>query len=211
LQDGNGNIDAEELCQAIEDMVEAEKQNRLLKKLVIVAGVLSLLAVVAVVGLTAAVVVLTKEVKDDNGALVSKSTGRPMSTTANLLDNSMRTIIDNPTPQALAGLYTITLPGASESEYSVHYVDAYFVNADGSITMKTSGGQNLRFSADPESAVGVIVVDDSTGQEVSARRKLQAANVDPCSGCLCKNGAMSPLSKCTKQGCTLYCGIGIIG
>lgn len=71
--------DLEEVCQAIDDLVEAEKQTKLLKKIAAIMGVLLALSIAAIVGLTFAVVDLTKEVSNSNGVL-SDTSGKALYT-----------------------------------------------------------------------------------------------------------------------------------
>lgn len=66
------------VAQVIEDLVQAENSRRLLKWFSILMAGLLLLTVVATVGLTYAVVYLSKDIKADNNLLIAKSNGEPM-------------------------------------------------------------------------------------------------------------------------------------
>jgi hypothetical protein len=66
------------VAQVIEELVEAEKSRRLLKWFSAVMAGLLLLTVAATVGLTYAVVSITKDIKADNNLMISKSSGEPM-------------------------------------------------------------------------------------------------------------------------------------
>ncbi|KAG7668470.1 hypothetical protein Ndes2526B_g03900 [Nannochloris sp. 'desiccata'] len=76
--DGNGELELEEVAQVIEELVEAENSRRLLKWFSAVMACLLLLTVAATVGLTYAVVAITKDIKADNNLMISKANGEPM-------------------------------------------------------------------------------------------------------------------------------------
>ena len=68
------------VAQAIHDLVEAERQKKLLKWFAIITASLLLLTIAATVGLTYAVVVLSKDVNSQSTVFVEKSSGDPMVT-----------------------------------------------------------------------------------------------------------------------------------
>ena len=72
----DGEIDAEELAEAVDQMVKTQRENRLIKWFLFSIAIFSMLTIAAVVGLTFAVVQLSKDTKvSDTGALVSKGNG----------------------------------------------------------------------------------------------------------------------------------------
>ncbi len=83
--DGNGELDISELAGAVEQLVRAEKDRRLLKWVAAIVGAVALLTVAASAGLTFAVVALSKDVNvSGDGAMVSAATGAPLQTGANV-------------------------------------------------------------------------------------------------------------------------------
>jgi len=80
-RNGDGQIEIDEVCAAIDQVIEAERHERVFKWLAILAAIVAVLAVAASAGLTYAVVALTKDVQvDNNNLLVSKSSGEALQT-----------------------------------------------------------------------------------------------------------------------------------
>ena len=61
-QDGNGELDMEEVCKALDEMATMEKEKKVLKWAAGIAGLFCLLTVAATVGLTYAVVKLSQDI-----------------------------------------------------------------------------------------------------------------------------------------------------
>jgi hypothetical protein len=135
VQDGNGEISLDEVCSAIDGMVEQEKQTRLMRKLAIMFGILSLLTTAAVVGLTAGVIILSKDVDDDGNTLVSSSSGQAMATAQFLQTNTLAGVVSNPTPADLSQIKTLVVPGAGDVNYTVQAVAGAVVYNDGSVVV----------------------------------------------------------------------------
>ena len=73
-RDGNGELDLGEVCEVLDEMAMVEKQRRLLKWVAAIMGVFTLLSIAAIVGLTFAVVDLSKDTSlSDGGVLQSRS------------------------------------------------------------------------------------------------------------------------------------------
>lgn len=66
------------VCAAVDELVESEKQRRLLKWISIITGAFLLLTIAAIVGLTYAVVVLSKDVNSNEAIFVDKKSGSSM-------------------------------------------------------------------------------------------------------------------------------------
>ena len=71
----------DDVCVAIDQVIEAERHERIFKWAAIMAVVVAILAVAASAGLTYAVVVLSKDASvSDTNVLISKSSGDPLQT-----------------------------------------------------------------------------------------------------------------------------------
>lgn len=78
-RNGDGELDLEEICLAVDEMIQTRKENRLIKWFMGALAVVTLLTIAATVGLTAAVIILSKDTSVSNNTLVVKETGESLS------------------------------------------------------------------------------------------------------------------------------------
>lgn len=144
----------DELCDAIDDMVRSERQNRTLRWFLAGMTLFSLLTIAATVGLTYAVVALSKDTQVSGEALVAKDTGAALRTGVNLdaLDpyNLAQTLAsETDTAMLLAHLSSVQVPGnASDEEYVVHRVaSAALLKNNAGVRVRTVDGDSIDFYA----------------------------------------------------------------
>lgn len=171
----------------MDQIVEQEKQNKLLKKLTIVFAIISLLTIAAVVGLTAAVVVLSKDTETSNDVLIAKDTGNALATAQYLSGNTLSEVA--PTPAELSQMKTLIIPGADNVKYSVIYINRIDVNTDDSLTYYLADGSEVIYRP------GIGIESNTTSS--SGRRLLSflpECSKQQCSGdfyaqnCVCSTG-----------------------
>ncbi len=78
---GDGVISASEMIDVFQSEADAIRDNKMMKRMLIALGIACLLIIAAVVGLTYAVVEMSKDTSVQNNVLVSKD-GQPLSTAA---------------------------------------------------------------------------------------------------------------------------------
>jgi len=213
-KDGNGEIDLDEICGAIDQMVDQEKQNRLLKKLAMIFGILTLLSIAAIVGLTYAVVALSKDVQDSNNVLVSKDSGLPMSTSQYQTASSFSALLANPTAENLSKVHTLVTPGSGDANYTVNSVNAATVMKDGSVVFSFANGESGIYKRDDNGGFTVALSQPVAAAAAAGRRKLQDSssnNADPNAQAGQKANYNSPVSCAQNVGiCDPNCGCIII-
>ena len=132
-KNADGELDMDEICDFIDKTVESEKQNRMLKRIAMALAIFSLLIIAAVVGLTYAVVALSKEVKvSPNNTLLSNGNGEAVRTSSNLVTKNLTSLGDlvastsgsSDAQSLLARLTSITIPGneVDGEDFVVHQV-----------------------------------------------------------------------------------------
>jgi hypothetical protein len=74
-KNGDGQLDLDEVCDAIDEIIRKEKTEKTLKWLLAGMAIFALLTIAATVGLTYAVVVMSKDTHVDGSVLQSKASG----------------------------------------------------------------------------------------------------------------------------------------
>ena len=191
---GDGIISASEMIEVVQSEIHATRDKKLMGRVLIVLGVACLLIIAAVVGLTYAVVDMSKDTIVDNNVLVSKDGLQPLSTAT----------LQQTTP--LADLYKATSP--SDLDW-LSYVTVPF--DDGEAILKIQNvylvpGESVRFDTSSDDVSVVVTADGVTvsGQKSSNGRRLQG------SGGGYGGGNSSCYSRCTSKGysnvvCTALC------
>lgn len=203
-KNGDGELDLEEVVDAMEQMIKSEKQNRMLKWFLAAMTVFCLLTIAATVGLTYAVVSLSKDTKvGSDNALVNKNTGETLKTGANIqsLDpfTLSQTLNTTDAGNFLARLESIKVPGnASDEAYTVHRVaSASLLTNNAGIRVRTANGDVINFytMAAPPTEVGtggsVAAIDEVLELEGGARRRLAAFKYPTAANC-------APFGRTTK-------------
>jgi len=195
-KDGNGEIDLQEVCDAIDQMVDQEKQTRLMKKLSIMFGILTLLSIAAIVGLTYAVVSLSKDVQDNNNVLVSKDSGLPMSTSQYQAAASFAELLANPSASSLSKVHTLVTPGTGDANYTVNTVTAATVMNDGSVVFYLGNGESVKYKSDSNGGFTMAMSTTSSTTTASGRKLQQNYNnqADPNKQAVSNANYNSPVS-----------------
>ena len=163
---GDGVISASEMIDVLQSEADAIRDNKMMKRVLIALGVACLLIIAAVVGLTYAVVEMSKDTSVQNNVLVSKDGLQPLSTAT--LQKTVK----------LADLYKAESP--SELDWMTHVTVPF---GEGKAVLKIQNtylvpGQSVRFdtAADNVSvevtADGVTVSGDE--QAPDGRRRLMS-------------------------------------
>ena len=168
---GDGVISASEMLDVFLSEATAIRDNKMMKRMLIALGIACLLIIAAVVGLTYAVVEMSKDTSVENNVLVSKDGLQPLSTAT--LQKRVK----------LADLYKAESP--SELDWMTHVTVPF---GEGKAVLKIQNtylvpGQSVRFdtAADNVSvevtADGVTVSGDE--QAPDGRRRLKQVSPTP--------------------------------
>jgi len=150
-KDGNGELDLAEVCEVLDEMANIEKQRRLLKWVAFISGLFALLSIASIVGLTYAVVNLSKDTQLDSGssALVSKDLGTPVGT-SQVISSAHADSLYEHSPSQLDKINSIIVPDGDgyliarvSSIALVPNVSATVTTADGTVYEVTSEGFHL--------------------------------------------------------------------
>ena len=163
---GDGVISASEMIDVFQSEADAIRDNKMMKRPLIALGVACLLIIAAVVGLTYAVVEMSKDTGVENNVLVSKDGGglQPLSTATLQKRVKLADLYKAGSPSELDWLTHLTVP-FGEGEAVLKIQNAYLVP-----------GQSVRFDTAAEgvsvevTADGVTVSGDE--QAPGGRRRL---------------------------------------
>ena len=174
---GDGHLSISEVMAVLTSEAKAIKDKKLLTRIVIALMVAILILVATICGTTYAIVSLTKEVNDDNGMLVSKNTGQPMSTGLVTAETNLTNLWQLTDPAALYTVQHIFIPDSEG--ITLHGVSSARLIPNTSVTIKTFDGEV--FFIDP-SGVYNATHDATDNLEGGGRRRLQgpiAEFIDP--------------------------------
>ena len=161
---GDGVISASEMLDVLQSEADAIRDNKMMKRALIALGVACLLIIAAVVGLTYAVVEMSKDTGVENNVLVSKDGLQPLSTATLQKRVQLADLYKAGSPSELDWLTHVTVP-FGEGEAVLKIQNAYLVP-----------GQSVRFDTAAEgvsvevTADGVTVSGDE--QAPGGRRRL---------------------------------------
>jgi hypothetical protein len=108
--DNDGIIDVEELVKILESESALRRERKLLRWIVMALGIACILIVAAVVGLTYAVVHLSKDTAVQNNVLVSKADSQPLSTGSLQVSSALKDLYKVDNLAQLQGLDQIMMP-----------------------------------------------------------------------------------------------------
>ena len=145
-KDQNGEIDLVELCEVLEELETSNRSRRLLKWVAIVTALFSLLTIAAIVGLTYAVVDLSKETTVSNQSLVSKDTGDTLATAKAKQSVGLGSLV-SATPQELVDLESVILPMNNNRTQIMHVSDLE-LDPGVSLTLTSVSGKSIIIAAD---------------------------------------------------------------
>jgi hypothetical protein len=167
---GDGVISASEMIDVIQSEITATRDRKMMKRVLIALGVACLLVIAAVVGLTYAVVEMSKDTSVENNVLVGKDGLQPLSTATLQQTTPLRDLYKASGPSQLQGLTHLTVPfGNGTGIFRIQ--DVFLVP-----------GQRVRFDTAAEgvsvevTAEGVTVYGDE--QAPGDRRRLMQAQGD---------------------------------
>ena len=175
---GDGVISASEMLDVFQSEADAIRDNKMMKRALIALGVACLLIIAAVVGLTYAVVEMSKDTGVENNVLVSKDGLQPLSTATLQKRVQLADLYKAGSPSELDWLTHLTVP-FGEGEAVLKIQNAYLVP-----------GQSVRFDTAAEgvsvevTADGVTVSGDE--QAPGGRRRLMQTD----SGCCTASGGV---------------------
>jgi hypothetical protein len=107
---GDGFISASEMIDVIQSEITATRDRKMMVRVLIALGVACLLVIAAVVGLTYAVVEMSKDTSVENNVLVGKDGLQPLSTATLQHTIPLRDLYKASGPSELQGLTHLTVP-----------------------------------------------------------------------------------------------------
>jgi len=164
---GDGVISASEMVDVFQSEATAIRDNKMMKRALIALGVACLLIIAAVVGLTYAVVEMSKDTSVQNNVLVGKDGRQPLSTATLQKRVKLADLYKADRPSELDWMTHVTVP-FGEGEAVLKIQNMYLVP-----------GQSVRFDTAAEgvsvevTADGVTVSGDE--QAIGGRRRLMQA------------------------------------
>jgi hypothetical protein len=164
-KDQNGEVDLVELCEVLEELETSNRNRRLLKWVAIVTALFSLLTIAAIVGLTYAVVDLSKDTTVSNQSLVSKDTGETLATARAKQSVGLGSLVHT-TPQELVDLESVILPMGNNRTQIMHVSDLE-LDPGVSLTLISPSGKSVTIAAD-----GSISDVNATAPGGASRRRL---------------------------------------
>ena len=190
---GDGVISASEMIDVIQSEITATRDRKMMKRVLIALGVACLLVIAAVVGLTYAVVEMSKDTSVENNVLVGKDGLQPLSTATLQQTTPLRDLYQASGPSELQGLTHLTVPfGNGTGIFRIQ--DVFLVP-----------GQRVRFDTAAEgvsvevTAEGVTVSGDE--QAPGGRRRLMQ-KVDGSDDSVSATGTVAQLSGQSSDGGT---------
>jgi len=141
-KDQNGEVDLAELCEVLEELETSQRNRRLLKWVAIVTALFSLLTIAAIVGLTYAVVDLSKDTSVSNNVLVSRDGGNTLAT-AKVLESVPLGALVNASPQQLVDLGSVILPMDNSNVTQILHISDLELNPGVSLTLTSPSGKTV--------------------------------------------------------------------
>jgi hypothetical protein len=164
-KDQNGEVDLVELCEVLEELETSNRNRKLLRWVAIVTALFSLLSIAAIVGLTYAVVDLSKDTSVSNNVLVTKDDGNTLATATAKEVKDLGYLV-NATPQELADLEVVVLPMDNNRTQILHVSDLE-LDLGVSLTVNSPSGKSIIIAAD-----GSVMDVNATSAEGGSRRRL---------------------------------------
>jgi hypothetical protein len=165
---GDGFISASEMIDVFQSEADAIRDNKMMKRALIALGVACLLIIAAVVGLTYAVVEMSKDTSVQNNVLVSKDGLQPLSTATLQKTVLLANLYKADSPFELDWLTHLTVP-FGEGEAVLKIQNMYLVPGQSVRFDTAADGVSVEVTAD-----GVTVSGDD--QAPGGRRRLMEAD-----------------------------------
>ena len=197
---GDGIISASEMIDVIQSEITATRDKKLMSRVLIVLGVACLLIIAAVVGLTYAVVDMSKDTSVDNNVLVSKDGLQPLSTATLQETVPLAEMYKAQSPAELDWLQQVTVP-FGDGQAILKIQNVYLVP-----------GESVRFDTATENVSVLVTADGVTvsgdGKASNGRRLLQVSGGGYGGGnASCFSWCMSKRMRSASV-CQQLCGLG---
>ena len=165
---GDGVISVSEMIDVFQSEADAIRDNKMMKRALIALGIACLLIIAAVVGLTYAVVEMSKDTSVQNNVLVSKDGLQPLSTATLQKTVLLANLYKADSPFELDWLTHLTVP-FGEGEAVLKIQNMYLVPGQSVRFDTAADGVSVEVTAD-----GVTVSGDD--QAPGGRRRLMEAD-----------------------------------
>ena len=197
---GDGVISASEMIDVIQSEITATRDRKVMQRVLIALGVACLLIIAAVVGLTYAVVEMSKDTSVQNNVLVGKDGLQPLSTATLQKTVQLADLYQASSPSELDWLTHVTVPfGKGEAVLKIQNV--YLVP-----------GERARFDTAAENVSVEVTADGVTvsGDEQAPggrRRLMQAESMASAGGpaVVTAEGGVAGANGFYKDGITIKC------
>ena len=196
---GDGVISASEMIDVIQSEITATRDRKVMQRVLIALGVACLLIIAAVVGLTYAVVEMSKDTSVQNNVLVSKDGLQPLSTATLQKTVQLADLYKASSPSELDWLTHVTVPfGKGEAVLKIQNV--YLVPGERARFDTAAENVSVEVTAD-----GVSVSGDE--QAPGGRRRLMQENEASASGkaLVTAEGGDAGANKFYRDGNTIKC------
>lgn len=167
----DGSLSVEELVEVMRSEQRAVGDRRLMRRILVALGVAVLVLVATLCGTVYAIVKLTQEVNDNDGVLVSASTGEVMSTGLAQRQLEASRLYRYADPEELRSVESVLVPSAQDGDGSVTMFRVSKITAVPNVgaTVHTVDGTTLEVDDS-----GLYVVEPGEGG--GSGRRLQSAN-----------------------------------
>ena len=196
---GDGVISASEMIDVIQSEITATRDRKVMQRVLIALGVACLLIIAAVVGLTYAVVEMSKDTSVQNNVLVGKDGLQPLSTATLQKTVQLADLYKASSPSELDWLTHVTVPfGKGEAVLKIQNV--YLVPGERARFDTAAENVSVEVTAD-----GVTVSGDE--QAPGGRRRLMQENEASASGParVTAEGGDAGANNFYKDGITIKC------
>ena len=196
---GDGVISASEMIDVIQSEITATRDKKVMQRVLIALGVACLLIIAAVVGLTYAVVEMSKDTSVQNNVLVGKDGLQPLSTATLQKTVQLADLYKASSPSELDWLTHVTVPfGKGEAVLKIQNV--YLVPGERARFDTAAENVSVEVTAD-----GVTVSGDE--QAPGGRRRLMQENEASASGTarVTAEGGDAGANNFYKDGNTIKC------
>ena len=196
---GDGVISASEMIDVIQSEITATRDRKVMQRVLIALGVACLLIIAAVVGLTYAVVEMSKDTSVENNVLVGKDGLQPLSTATLQKTVQLADLYKASSPSELDWLTHVTVPfGKGEAVLKIQNV--YLVPGERARFDTAAENVSVEVTAD-----GVTVSGDE--QAPGGRRRLMQSGDGTAGGPAVGTtaGAVTGANNFYKEGNTIKC------
>lgn len=169
----DGILSVSELLSVMQSEEKARSDRKLFKRMLIALSVAVLILIAAVCGTVYAIVHLSQKVDDNDGVMVSSSTGEVMATGSVIATEDMSTILQYQGPEAITNALDLNKVVITEDDGSVviYAVSTVRLNGGKSVTIGTTSGESIFIDSNGIS-VGDQLADISLSNGTETGRRL---------------------------------------